>query len=56
MGTEVLSQAITSIEPFKDPSINLLNFAGKRLIHVFFALLTPSGRGFSNSDGRGLPL
>lgn len=56
MGIEVLSQAVTRIRPVMAPSINLLNFAEKRQAHGFFAPLTPSGRGFSGSNGQGLPL
>lgn len=55
MGIEVLSQAVTSITSFMAPSINWLNFAEKRLVHGFFAFLTPSGRGFSSSNGQGFP-
>lgn len=55
MGIEVLSQAVTSIRPFMAPSINWLNFAEKGLFPRVFALLAPSGRRFSGSNGQGLP-
>lgn len=55
MDTEVLFQAVTSITTFMAPSINGLNFAENQTSSWCFALLTPSGRGFSTSNGRGLP-
>lgn len=54
VGSEVLSQAVTSIRLFMAPSINWLNFTEKKTSLWFSSLLTSSERGFHGSSGQRL--
>lgn len=54
MGSEVLSQAVTSIRLFMAPSINWLNFTEKKTSLWFSSLLTSSEREFHGSSGQRL--